>query len=123
MFSKGSEGGDTIIAQGVRLEGEFKSAGRVVIEGEVVGNIETTADILIGENAAIQANIAARNATIAGYVKGDISVAEKVEIGPTAEITGDINAQVLAIEAGARLVGKCVIGEVAGQKNKKEKEE
>jgi cytoskeletal protein CcmA (bactofilin family) len=123
MFSKNEEKGDTIIAQGVRLEGEFQSEGRVVIEGEVVGNIKTSSDILVGENASINASIVAHNATIAGKVRGDIKVEEKAEIGPTAEILGDINAQVLAIEAGARLVGKCTIGEITNQKAKKEREE
>jgi len=122
MFNKSEEGGETIIAQGVRLDGEFKSAGKVIIEGEVVGHIETSSDILIGEHASIHADITAHNATIAGQVKGNITVTEKVEIGPTAEISGDITAQVLAIESGARLVGKCAIGEVGTEgKGKKEK--
>ncbi len=121
MFSKNEEGGDTVIAQGVRLEGEFQSEGRVIIEGEVVGNIKTSSDILVGENASIDATISARNATVAGMVRGDLHADEKVEIGPTAQIVGDINARVLSIEAGARLVGKCSIGEAipAKEKNKK----
>jgi cytoskeletal protein CcmA (bactofilin family) len=123
MFKKEEVGGDTVIAQGVRLEGKFKSEGRVVIEGEVVGDIKTTSDILIGESALINANITALNAMIAGHVKGDIKVENKVEIGPTAEITGDINAKVLSIEAGAKLVGKCVIGETESARKGEEEEE
>jgi len=111
MFKREEQGGETIIAAGVRVEGEFVSKGKVIIDGEVVGNIKTEDDINIGAQAKIIASIIARSGIIAGEVKGNIRVKDRLDILSTANIKGDVSASILSIEAGANLNGKCSIGE------------
>ncbi len=43
--------GETIIAQGVRLEGDFVSQGDVIIEGEINGNLSTSGDLRVSETS------------------------------------------------------------------------
>ncbi|MFZ6015751.1 MAG: bactofilin family protein [Patescibacteria group bacterium] len=96
----------TVIAKGVRLEGEFKSQGDVLIEGEVIGTIETNALLTIGPEADVKAGVTANNAEIAGRIDGNIKVSNRLEVKSTANIKGDITCQIIVVEAGAGLKGQ-----------------
>lgn len=97
---------ETIIAHGVRVEGDFKSQGDVLIEGEVNGNIQTAGDLRVGEQSKIKADVIAKNAAIAGEVRGNIQIASRLELTQTAQIIGDITVDVLSIAPGAQVNGK-----------------
>ena len=111
MFKKEGtlEGGiqDTIIAQGVKVEGEFVSQGNVVVEGEVHGTLHTERELRVGEAARIVANVVAENAVVSGEVQGNMKVNERLELTPTGRISGDIEAKVISIAPGAVLNGRC----------------
>ncbi|MFC1612246.1 polymer-forming cytoskeletal protein [Patescibacteria group bacterium] len=98
---------DTIIAQGVKVEGDFNSKGNVVIEGMVVGSIKTNNNLQVGEKAKISASVSAKEAFIAGEIQGNIKIKEKLELSPTSKVYGDIEAKTLIITAGATFNGKC----------------
>jgi len=100
---------DTIIAQGVKVEGDFKSKGNIVIEGYVSGSVKTDNDLQVGEKAKISASVMAKNAYISGEVQGNIKVKEKIELSETSKIYGDIEAKTLIINAGAIFNGKCAM--------------
>lgn len=98
---------DTIIAQGVKVEGDFKSKGNIIIEGMVSGSVKTDNDLQVGEKAKIAAAVAAKNVYVAGEVQGNVKVKEKMELSPTSKVYGDIEAKTLIINAGAIFNGKC----------------
>lgn len=98
---------DTIIAQGVRVEGDFNSKGNVIIEGSVIGSIKTNNNLHVGERAKISASVSAKDAFVAGEIQGNIKVKEKLELAPTSKVYGDIEAKILIINAGAIMNGKC----------------
>jgi len=117
---------DTIIAQGVRVEGDFNSKGNVIIEGAVMGSVKTNNNLHVGERAKISASITAKDAFVAGEIQGNIKVREKLELSPTSKVYGDIEAKTLIINAGAILNGKCSMPDPnapAGIKEKKSKKE
>ena len=96
---------ETIIGPSVKVEGDFKGEGDLIIEGVLIGSLKTKNNLKIGTNAFVQANISANNAFISGRVKGHIAVKGKLELSGTAIILGDIKAQVLSIESGAMVKG------------------
>lgn len=97
---------ETIIGPSVKVEGDFKGEGDLVIEGILIGNLETKNNLKIGQNAIVQAEIRANNAFVSGKVKGNVTIKGKIEIASTAVILGDIKAQIISIESGALLQGK-----------------
>ena len=99
------KGVETIIGPSVKVEGDFKGEGDLVIEGVLIGNIKTKNNLKIGSHAIIQANISANNAFISGKVKGNIHIKGKLELSSTALILGDIKTQVLSMESGALIKG------------------
>jgi cytoskeletal protein CcmA (bactofilin family) len=96
---------ETIIGSTVKVEGDFKGNGDVVVEGEVSGKLSTKGNLSVGENAKINASVAAANAIIAGEVVGDLKVKESLELTSNAKVTGDIDVKVLTIATGASING------------------
>lgn len=116
MFAKNSslEIGDnkdveTIIGASVKVEGNFICQGSVIIEGAVNGVVETSGMLQVGSKAVITANVKAESATIAGKIKGNITIINQLELASTAEIEGDIETGNLTINKGAKFNGKCTM--------------
>ena len=95
------------IGLGTIVTGNIVTKGNIRIEGEVIGNIETSAKISIGEEAIITGNIIAQNAELAGKVKGNVLVSDLLILKPSSLVTGDIETAKLAVETGATFNGKC----------------
>ncbi len=112
MFSnnprEGSQGAatETFIGPSVKMEGNFSGDGDVVIEGILVGTLATKGDVRIGQQALIEAEIRAKNAQIAGKVKGNLNISGLLKLAGTAVIQGDVKTQAIGIEEGAVLNGK-----------------
>lgn len=98
---------DTIIGPSVQVEGDLSSQGNIHVEGAVNGSIETTANLTVGEGAHITASVKAANAYIAGQLKGNLVVQERLELSTTSKIEGDVVAKTLVITEGAQLNGRC----------------
>lgn len=103
----------TVIAKGVKLEGEFKSQGDVLIEGEVIGNIHTDGLLTVGPEAVLKAGVSASDAVIAGRIEGNLNIKKRLELKATAKIKGDIVCQTAAVESGATMQGNINCGEEA----------
>ncbi|MFZ2681600.1 MAG: polymer-forming cytoskeletal protein [Patescibacteria group bacterium] len=105
-----SGGGETIVAKGVKVEGDFAVEGNIIIEGEVRGTINATGDLSVGEEAKVDADIRAENAVIAGDVRGNMRINAKLDMLPSSKFTGDLAAEVLSIGAGAQINGTVRMG-------------
>ncbi|MCF7906699.1 polymer-forming cytoskeletal protein [Patescibacteria group bacterium] len=117
------EDAETVIGAGVKVEGTFNAVGDVIVKGELTGSLETRSNLHLMESGVIEANIKSQNAIISGRVKGNLKVEEKIELGSTAQLNGDINCQSLSIEEGATLSGKCKVGGDLKAANKEKREE
>ncbi len=113
--AEGGKGAVTVIARGVRVEGDFVSPGDVQIEGEVRGHVVASGALQVGTESVIIADVHAAEAVIAGQIQGNITIAERIDIRASARITGDIQAETMSIEAGAVLQGQVSIGQGFGQ--------
>lgn len=98
-------GFDTVIGSNTHFEGTFASSGNVRMDGHFSGALEISGNILVGESADIRADINARNVSIAGAVRGNVT-GNKVQLLRTGRIWGDISASALTTEEGAFIDGK-----------------
>lgn len=106
--------GTTIIAEGVRVEGNFVGEGSMVIDGTVQGTITTSQDVNIGKTAQIEASIKAGSIVVAGHVKGNIIAKDRLELAPGSRVDGDVTTKILVVAEGAILNGKCTMGGAEG---------
>ena len=63
--------------------------------------------MIIGTNGQVDANIMVAAAMINGTVNGDIIASEKLQLGRTARVMGNIQSPRLIVEEGAILEGSC----------------
>ena len=93
---------------GAELDGEIRFIDTVRISRHIAGSIYSEKGTLIVDTSAvIDADVEVGIAVIGGTVNGDIVAHQRVEIGPTAKIYGNIWTTSLAIQNGAIFEGVC----------------
>lgn len=98
-------GFDSVLGPNSVLEGTLQSNANVRLDGTFSGTLEINGNILVGETAKIKADINARNISVAGAVRGNIT-GKKVQVLRTGRVWGDIRATALTTEEGAFIDGK-----------------
>jgi cytoskeletal protein CcmA (bactofilin family) len=108
-------GFETVLGANCALEGSLRSKANVRLDGTFTGTLEIEGNVLVGETARITADINARNISIAGAVRGNVS-GKKVQLLRTGRVWGDIRATALTTEEGAFIDGKItMVGHEASQ--------
>lgn len=98
-------GFETVLGSSSVLEGKLKTEGNIRLDGIFTGTLDISGNILVGENAKIDADIDAKNISIAGAVRGNVS-GNKVQLLRSARVWGDITATTITTEEGAFIEGK-----------------
>lgn len=95
------------IGSSMRIEGELMGSEDLVIDGVVEGRILISGhELTIGENGKVSAEIHDASAVIVrGQVTGNICADDRVEIGSTGSLLGDIRAPRVVLADGARFKG------------------
>ncbi len=96
---------DCYIAEGITVEGKFSGNRSVGIDGNIEGEINISAKVIIGENGEFKGNITADDVEVSGKVNGNIIADNFLKASPTGQIIGDIEATRLVIEDGAIFEG------------------
>jgi len=100
----------TIIGAGTTINGEIKSEGDIRIDGTLIGNLIAKAKVFIGPEGIVEGNISGLHADILGNVKGNLKIAELLQLLGKCDVVGDIFASKLQIEPTARFNGSCHTG-------------
>lgn len=96
------------VGSGTSLNGEvtFKAMWR--IDGQFSGRITSeNGTIIVGNSGQVDANVEVAIATIHGTVNGDVIATQRLELGRTARVNGNIQTPSLLIEQGAVFEGSC----------------
>jgi cytoskeletal protein CcmA (bactofilin family) len=100
---------DTLIGVSTDLKGDVSFSGGLRIDGKVKGNITARADdnstLVLSEHAVVTGDVSVPHMVINGKIKGNVRSAERLELQPKAEISGDVAYKVLEIAAGAQVNG------------------
>jgi cytoskeletal protein CcmA (bactofilin family) len=98
------------IGKSLSIKGELSGNEDVFMDGRLEGSIQLSGNNLtVGPNGRIQANVAARNVTVAGELNGNIQASERTELQKTAVVNGDVQTRRIAIAEGAFFRGKLEI--------------
>jgi cytoskeletal protein CcmA (bactofilin family) len=109
-LSRQPVGFDTVLGANTTLLGELRSQADVRLDGTFEGTLEIEGNVLVGETGKVNADIHARNVSVAGAVRGDIS-GKKVQLLRTARVWGNISAAAITTEEGAFIDGKLTMVE------------
>ncbi len=94
----------------MEIKGTVKFANDLVVDGKIEGEIISSGNLTVGENARLKSEIRTGTVTVYGKVHGNITAASHVELKANAEVIGDIKASTLSMEPGAIFVGKATVG-------------
>lgn len=114
MFSRDSRPPriDTLIGKGVRVQGDIDFLGGMHLDGAIAGNVRSDpapdSTLSVSESGSIEGSVDVPNVILQGQVRGDIRGAERVVLGATARVEGDVYYGVIEMTLGAQIMGKLV---------------
>jgi len=92
------------------IKGEIKGSEDLYIDGEVQGTIHLSSGrVTVGPHGKVSADVDAREIVVRGKVTGALRGRDRVEIGSTGEVRGDIATSRIAIGEGAQIHSKVEI--------------
>ncbi len=94
----------TIIGEGYIFKGDVQGSTVIRIEGKIVGNVNVTAGVILGEKGEVEGDIITDSGIIYGKVNGNVK-ASQLEIKKTGQVNGDITTDTIEIEMGAQYNG------------------
>jgi cytoskeletal protein CcmA (bactofilin family) len=113
MFTRDSQARiDTLIGKAARVHGDLDYQGGLHLDGQIVGNVRAAdardSSLTVSETGSIQGSVEVPNVVLQGTVKGDIRARERVVLGATARVEGDVYYGVIEMTVGAQIIGKLV---------------
>ena len=98
------------VGHGTVLTGETIFQMMLRVDGHVTGTVTSDGGTLIvGTNGQVDANVSVGVATVNGVINGDVIATEKIQLGRTARVMGNIATPRLVIEEGAVFEGACTM--------------
>lgn len=97
------------IDEGSKVSGKLYFEGSVQINGQIDGEINGKASVIIGERAIVTAQIKGVSIVVAGTVNGELTASQRIEIQPSAKVSGKLIAPKLMVHEGALFDGQCVM--------------
>jgi cytoskeletal protein CcmA (bactofilin family) len=94
------------------LEGKLVYDGSVHVDGHVEGEFKITGNLDVAQGATARISIEAANVNVKGQVEGAVNVRDKLTLGKSARLNGDIVVRRLQIEDGASLNGHVRMGDI-----------
>lgn len=98
-----------------RLVGQLYIEGDLHLNGIVEGQVEATGNVEVAEGGKVKASLAGRGVSINGSVEGSVNAEDKLVLGRSSSLTGDIRVKRLEIRDGARFAGNVSMGQPAAK--------
>ena len=96
-----------ILDSGTIIQGDLQSAGKLRIDGKVIGTIMAKDKVILGQNGMIEGEVTCKSAEVSGKIKGTLVVKELLSLNSSANIEGEVYTRKLAIEPGAVFNASC----------------
>lgn len=119
---KAAPGGvETLIGARVTIKGDVHFSGGLYIDGAVQGSVvadegQADAVLTVSEKGIIRGEVRAPHIVVNGQLHGDVFASERIELGPTARVEGNIHYRVVEMAAGAMITGRLIHAEVVSAK-------
>ncbi len=102
----------TLIDEDTRVDGDLAFSDGCRIVGTVKGNVSADSDsnaaLQIAEDATIEGSVNVPFVELHGVVRGDVIASQRVELGPTARVIGNVYYNLIEMKVGAEINGKLV---------------
>ena len=101
----GLAGKRSFLGEGCEFNGDLSGEGSFECRGKFKGTIDIEEDVVIGQGGVATAQLKAHRITIEGRLEGNATGGEKVEVGATGHVEGDVRAPAVQFAEGAFFEG------------------
>jgi cytoskeletal protein CcmA (bactofilin family) len=112
MFGKNGDAasseryGQSVLQEGVAVQGELHAKGDLRIDGEATGRLTIGEKLTIGVSGNVRADVEAGEIVVMGTVQGTVRARQRLELRKGARLVGDITSPILVIEEGVYFQGR-----------------
>ena len=103
---------DTLIGSNSKVSGDVHFSGGCHVDGTVKGNVSADNDshsaLSISEDGTVEGGVTVPYVVLNGIVRGDVVASQRVELGPTARVIGNVYYNLIEMAIGAEVNGKLV---------------
>jgi cytoskeletal protein CcmA (bactofilin family) len=103
---------DTLVGENSNVSGDLTFNGRCHIDGTVKGNVAADPDsnsaLSVSEDGNIEGGVNVPFVVLHGLVRGDVYASQRVELGATARVIGNVYYNLIEMKVGAEINGKLV---------------
>ena len=103
---------DTLVGPNSKVSGDLHFMGGCHIDGTVKGNVSADKDshsaLSISEDGTVEGGVTVPYVVLNGIVRGDVVASQRVELGPTARVIGNVYYNLIEMAIGAEINGKLV---------------
>ena len=110
MPKTSSEGGESVIAANLTIEGKIEGSGNVRIAGRFKGDVRIDGNFNIEPGAHLTGQVLAGIVVVGGELQGNIESAKRVDVQEGGVIVGDVKAGSITVAAGSRMRGHVEFG-------------
>ena len=103
---------DTLVGANTRISGDLHFSGGCHVDGTVNGSVtadpESKSALSVSEEGSIDGGVTVPYVVLNGIVRGDVFANQRVELGPTARVIGNVYYNLIEMAIGAEINGKLV---------------
>jgi len=103
---------ETLVGSNTRISGDLHFSGGCHVDGTVNGSVtadpESQSALSISEEGNIDGGVTVPYVVLNGIVRGDVFANQRVELGPTARVIGNVYYNLIEMAIGAEINGKLV---------------
>jgi cytoskeletal protein CcmA (bactofilin family) len=104
------EGGESVIAANLSIEGKIEGSGNVRMAGRFKGDVRIDGNFSIDHGAHLTGQVLAAVVVVGGELQGNIESAKRVDVLEGGVIVGDVKAGSITVAAGSRMRGHVEFG-------------
>lgn len=97
------------IVEGTVIKGDIVSQADFRLDGELIGNFQSTGKLVIGPSGSVVGEVICNNADIEGKYDGTMQVMELLNVKVKARIHGQVTVGKLSVEPGADFSATCTM--------------
>ncbi|HEY3655605.1 MAG TPA: polymer-forming cytoskeletal protein [Steroidobacteraceae bacterium] len=105
-----AEGGESVIAANLSIEGKIEGTGNVKMAGRFKGDVRIDGNFSIEPGAHLTGQVLAGIVVVGGELQGNIESAKRVDVLEGGVIVGDVKAGSITVAAGSRMRGHVEFG-------------
>ena len=103
---------DTLVGSNSKVNGDLAFEGGCHVDGTVRGSVsadpESNSALSISEDGTVEGGVTVPYVVLHGIVRGDVCASQRVELGPTARVIGNVYYNLIEMAIGAEINGKLV---------------